>query len=132
MKTIDKDAILVIIGDIEDDIKCLALANRLCDPLAEPIAVKYDLHGTIEEATVKLNELKQTIIDNKYTKEMLIDIAKRHSAYITGMLSDSNPYREQIDEAWKSDDGRKLSTMQKREYLRRQKLHEKKECICFL
>jgi len=118
-----------IIENIGCEIVLLSIHTHLCDPAAEHIVSKYDLHGTIDDAINKLKEIQQLFIDNKYTTKMLDDIIKRADRYNQSVAND--PYVKEINDAWKLGDNRKISIIHQRQHLRQIEMHNKKECICY-
>lgn len=121
-----------LIESIDDDIKILSEETRLCDPYVEEIVFKYELHGSIDKAIIKLKELKQSFVDDTYTDKMVNRIINRKEDWDNGVRNNQSPYTEKIKKFLETDNGRGYRTLQTREKLRINKLHDKKECVCFL
>jgi len=129
---LDSKTLKSVIEEIEGEIQYLSFETRLCNPSLESIVYKYELRGSIEGAITKLKELKQAFVDGTYTDKMVNRIVNRVEDWDRGMCNNPSPYKEKIHNFFKSDDGRGYKTLQDRENLRVTKLHDKKECICFL
>jgi len=129
---IDSETLKHLIELIDADIKILSEETRLCNPYVEDIVFKYELHGSIDKTIIKLKELKQSFVDGTYTGKMVIRIINREEDWNNGVCNNQSPYKERMKKFLETDNGRGYRTLQKREKLRINKLHEKKECVCFL
>jgi len=115
---------------IQNDIEILSSCYRLCSPAAEAIMVKYNLKGTlpIQQLSELILRIERQATSNVLTNE-IYGWSVRRSEYNRKRRTD--PYTVAVIEAMKENDYRKVNVMEQRQRRRENKLHDKKECICF-
>ena len=122
-----------ILNNIEHEISVIASSKTTCSPIAEFIAVKYNLYGTVEEAVIQLGELWERLKKgHNLTKDIireLTGIMERTEHYTQAQSID--PYIIAVNEAVAENDWRKYNIMFERRVKRMEELHERKECICY-
>lgn len=118
---------------IETELTVLSVSARLCTLFTDLIAAKYNLHGTIPQATKTLKAIAKEIKKRPASDELTSEIIGRNErAELHLEQSRKDPYCVAIEEALAEGDHRKLTTMNIRRVLRDMEMHQKKECICFL